>query len=552
MKHHRRLIRRRPKAIALAIAALGIAGLSTGASAVKPLTSAPDSHNIQWLGHASLEGRTAYQPTLHTQKFADGTTHVLLYVGHFGNQAPIPDTSQAGSPPELNGTSIVDVTNPANPVQIAHIPSDTRPGGKTSGGSQMVRVCDGKTGVLGESGRYYMLRNNGGTASNTGKHEVFDVTDPANPHLIATIGGWFTATHKNWWECDTGVAYIVAGADGNPTPPAKPSANPDGWTTNQHIKIYDLSDPGTPVYIRDIGLIGQNPGSSVQTPTSGVHGPISIHNDPRDGTTPINRIYVPYGTESEGVFQILDRTKVLPAKFGGTWVKNGNNDVAPSDDDLRALLIGSMNMTPTEGAHTSFPMFGIKLTHYQGFADYTTRDIVALISEETDNHCSGTPHFGYLVDTTMEKLPDISAAAEAHPMVISTMQVFEDSAKPDFCTRGTRFLNHSTNESFYLPYYGKLLFIANFDAGLRVWDVRDPYHPQEVAHFIPPVDPSVLQPSTINGQQVFDVSTDNAEVDDNGLIYIVDRLGGGADILQLNGCAKQIVDNNGSCNANSN
>jgi hypothetical protein len=30
-----------------------------------------------------------------------------------------------------------------------------------------------------------------------------------------------------------------------------------------------------------------------------------------------------------------------------------------------------------------------------------------------------------------------------------------------------------------------------------------------------------------NGETFFDVSTDNAEVDDRGLIYIVNRLGGG-------------------------
>jgi hypothetical protein len=43
------------------------------------------------------------------------------------------------------------------------------------------------------------------------------------------------------------------------------------------------------------------------------------------------------------------------------------------------------------------------------------------------------------------------------------------------------------------------------------------------------------------------VSTDNAEVEDRGL---VDRLGGGADILQLNGCAKQIVEQGMVCNSN--
>jgi len=133
-------------------------------------------------------------------------------------------------------------------------------------------------------------------------------------------------------------------------------------------------------------------------------------------------------------------------------------------------------------------------------------------------------------------------------MVISTMQVQEDSANPDFCSRGTRFGTHSTNESFYAPYYGKLIFIADFDAGVRVWDIRDPYHPVNVAYFIPNLT-SNTQPTNVNGVAYYDVSTDNTEIDDRGYIYIVDRVGGGADILQLTGCTKQIVDDNKICPA---
>ena len=520
----------------LAASAVVLATAAIPALAEKPNDIAPDSQNLLWLGHTDLQGRTAYQPTLHTQQ-VEGTNHVFLYVGHFGGQTKNDPTS--GGAPEANGTSIVDVTDPRNPVQVAHIPT---PGG----GAQMVRVCDGKTGTLGATGHYYLLRNNNGGGGVKASHEIYDVTDPAHPSFVSTVVGGLTATHKNWWECDTGIAYIVAGAGAAAT-------TPDGWTTNQHIKVYDLSDPYNPAYIRDIGLVGQNPGSPSHTATTtaqGMHGPISITNRP-DTTEAVNRIYVPYGTSSNGVFQILDRTKVLPNRntaagqpMGGTW--DGNRAVDPTDADLRGLVVGSMDMTPTEGAHTAFPMFGIPLQHYQGFASSTTRDLVALISEETDNHCSGAPHFGYLVDTTRTIGAGALSAGENHPMVISTMQVFEDSAKPDFCTRGTRFLNHSTNESFYAPYYGKLLFIANFDAGLRVWDIRDPYHPQEVAHFIPPLNANII-PTTFNGQKFYDVSTDNAEVDDNGLIYIVDRVGGGADILQLNGCAKQIVEEGKVC-----
>ena len=68
-------------------------------------------------------------------------------------------------------------------------------------------------------------------------------------------------THKNWWECDTGIAYLVAN---------KPS---EGWK-GQHLKIYDLSDPAKPVYIRDFGLLGQQPGA---TSHEGVTGGIPIH-----------------------------------------------------------------------------------------------------------------------------------------------------------------------------------------------------------------------------------------------------------------------------------
>src|SRR5215471_11603980 len=172
MRQQQRINTRGP--IALTIAALGIAALSTGAVADQPKTSpaAADSQNIQWLGHADLQGRTAYQPTLHTI-----SGKVYLFVGHFNGQ------TVNGEP---NGTTITDVTDPAHPSLVKHIPS--------SNGSQMVRVCDGQTGVLGTTGHYYMLRNTGNT------HEVWEVTNPASPVQLATIKpatGFFTATHKN-------------------------------------------------------------------------------------------------------------------------------------------------------------------------------------------------------------------------------------------------------------------------------------------------------------------------------------------------------------------
>ena len=46
------------------------------------------------------------------------------------------------------------------------------------------------------------------------------------------------------------------------------------------MKIYDLSDPAKPKYIRDFGLLGQQPGA---TSHEGVVGGIAIHGQFRPG-----------------------------------------------------------------------------------------------------------------------------------------------------------------------------------------------------------------------------------------------------------------------------
>jgi hypothetical protein len=69
------------------------------------------------------------------------------------------------------------------------------------------------------------------------------------------------------------------------------------------------------------------------------------------------------------------------------------------------------------------------------------------------------------------------------------------------------------------------VFVAFFNAGVRVVDIRDPLRPVEVAHFIP------------DGGAV----TNNVEVDDRGYIYIVDRGSLGLHILELSGTARNIA-----------
>ena len=59
-------------------------------------------------------------------------------------------------------------------------------------------------------------------------------------------------THKNFWECNTGIAYLVSG-------------DPQ-WRVSHMTQIYDLSDPAKPVFVRNFGLVGQQPGATGAAP----------------------------------------------------------------------------------------------------------------------------------------------------------------------------------------------------------------------------------------------------------------------------------------------
>jgi hypothetical protein len=125
---------------------------------------------------------------------------------------------------------------------------------------------------------------------------------------------------------------------------------------------------------------------------------------------------------------------------------------------------------------------------------------------------------------------------EAHPMIVSNFMVPEASG--DFCSRGGRFGAHSSNESMAPVFYKKLAFITFFNAGVRAIDVRDPYAPKEVGYFIPAITEATDKRCIrVDGQPKCKtaIQTNNAETDDRGYVYIVDRANTGMHVLELTG-----------------
>jgi hypothetical protein len=544
--------------------------------------TAQSEWNTELLGSDTLDGRSTYQPLVVHQG-----DRYIAYMGHHAGCA----INRLNGQNELNGTSILDVTDPQHPIYLHHIigAGTTCAGGGDAGGNQMVRVCSGdslpsnsQAEANRKHGHYYMLRSNGSVS-----HQVYDVTDPSNPTLLTTIAPGETVTHKNYWECYTGLAYLV-GNDG-PASIGRTDATgkPDsaqGWLTNQHIKIYNLHDPARPEYNRDFGLVGQQPGGitveGLVSPPPGIHGPIPAG----------NRIYAPYGVGSNGVVQILDSSKVLNG-----CTKPGASPLcatSPTQAEMLDPQLGWFTLpgTSLQGGHTSFPIFGEQ--------DGKPRNLLLVSSEEGGNECQqGTaPHAAWLYDITDEAKPKLIAEDPSDPArtkidvpngfdytwvgivpgngtandfsgaphcgtancpqsgVYGANVTPQDPPTPNntpnnFCNQGARFGNHSSAELFYPPYYGRLAIMTWFTGGLRVFDIRNPDDPRPIAYFIPEPNDTGCGPqggpspgpgctfanTGRDGHTVKAIHTNNAEVDARGLIYTADRAGTGMHIIELTG-----------------
>ena len=438
-----------------------------------------EARDMALVGYHDLQGRSAYQPLVHAQG-----GRWIAYIGLHGGHAVNPLSGAA----EASGTAILDVTDPKQPKLLAHMP------GSPGGGAQMVRVCNGSDLPRADKGKVYLLRTFGNSA-----HELWNVTDPAQPALVSRVAGSLQGTHKNWWECDSGIAYLVSGVP--------------GWRTSRMTQIYDLGNPAKPQFIRNFGLPGQQPGASGPVPTE-LHGPIST--GPKG-----KRVYFGYGTNSGGILQIVDRDKLL------------RGPKEPTPENLLYPQVGRLDLAPNVGAHTVFPILGMDIAEFARDREGRVRDFVVVTNEALTNECHEARQMMWMVDVS----------TESRPFSVANWTVPEASG--NFCSRGGRFGTHSSNESFSPIYYKRIMFFAHFNAGVRAVDIRDPYQPKEVGYYVPAATDKTDKRCVKNeaGAERCNgvIQTNNVEVDDRGYIYIVDRAHTGMHILELTGAARAIA-----------
>jgi hypothetical protein len=305
------------------------------------------------------------------------------------------------------------------------------------------------------------------------------------------------ATHKNWWDCRTGMAYMVY--DGRQL----------GWQTSRLLWVADLSQPQRPVIVRQYGLVGQEPASRATGVPPGAHEATLSP----DGT----RLYIAYGTGSHGIMQIVDVQKLLRCR--------PSCPQQPSAEELLGAQVGRLDMPGFWGGHTAWPVLGIEVPEQAKFLHASPRDFVVLVSESLAHACQEDAHdMVFLVDIT----------DETRPFPVANYQV--PASAGHFCSRGGRFGAHSVNWSYNPDFYKKLIAVSYFNAGVRVVDIRDPFHPQEAGFFIPAV---TAKTALQGGQRV--IQTNNVEIDNRGNIYLADRANTGLHIVTLTGAAARIV-----------
>ena len=312
---------------AVLAAALAACGADPGGETSGASVNSPEALNMQLVGMHALQGRSAYQPVVHNY-----AGRHILFVGHHAGEAVDPATGVT----ERNGMSILDVTDPAAPELLVHVP----PSGLDANGTQHVQVCAGADLPNGDPAVTYLVRTNGQLS-----YELWDVTDPAAPAFLATIAETGESsrressrgtreTHKLQWECASGIGYF--------------NGTPEGWRVTRALQVFDLGNPAEPRHIRDFGLVGWEPTAQGPMPPNSVSG---LHQAFAHG----DRLYLGYGSGNDGTLQIIDVESLLQGD------PNSDDPMLPTRDNLLYPQIARLDMPRYWGVHTAKPMLDVEL-----------------------------------------------------------------------------------------------------------------------------------------------------------------------------------------------
>ncbi|HEY4980408.1 MAG TPA: hypothetical protein VII24_00375 [Pseudolabrys sp.] len=190
----------------------------------------------------------------------------------------------------------------------------------------------------------------------------------------------------------------------------------------------------------------------------------------------------------------------------GAW-RDGGLTVHDISDPAKAKLISHTNWCPpfAGGTHTPLPL--------------PDRNLLVVADEATSINCANGIAYTWVLDVR----------APENPVTIATLPTPKEE---DFCAKGGKFGPHNLHENRPGAYQSSNLIFATYhNAGLRVYDIANPFEPKEVAYYVPPPPERLvdIRPNTAKVIQSCDVF-----VDVDGRMYLTDT-NAGLYILQYEG-----------------
>ena len=300
--------------------------------------------------------------------------------------------------------------------------------------------------------------------------EFFDVSDPNHPKSVAFFdaSGPHSRGVHHMWFVDGAYLHLASGAG---------DFKPRNPKDDQFYRIIDVRQPTRPVEVGRWWLPGTRDGDSEPAPTR--------------------------HTKIDAGFR-AHNTNVYPRRPDRAWIGylDAGAIVLDISDMARPKLVSRWDYHPPYPGftHTVLPLFD--------------QQLMIVSDEATAVGGADWPKLVWVVDVR----------DETNPVPIATCPI---PPVGEFAGRGGRYGAHNLHENRPVPgsfVSETLIFGTFFNGGVRVFDVSNPFRPEEVAYCVPDA-PSGSKAGAIQINDVF--------VDERRIVYAVDRLIGGLYVLEL-------------------
>jgi hypothetical protein len=301
--------------------------------------------------------------------------------------------------------------------------------------------------------------------------DIFDISTPETPKLIAHFdrsGPHSRGVHAVWFVDGEHVHMASGAPDFEPTHP----------NDDQFYQIVDVRNPSKPAEAGRWWLPG-------------------TRRD--DGAAPPKRLDPKFDVGFRA-----HNTNVFPERPDRAYVGyiDGGAVILDIADKANPKLVANWRYSPPFNGfcHTVLPLFD--------------RGLLIVSDECVQDDGRDWPKMVWVVD----------ARDETNLVPVAT---FPSPPHATFAHRGGRFGAHNLHENLPVPasFRSDRLIVGTwFNAGVRAYDVSNPFQPQEVAYYVPAA-PAMAPTGAVQLNDVY--------VDDRRIVYTVDRHVGGLYVLEM-------------------